>query len=65
MWYICRRFFALSAAIMRQARRVVYKYPPILLLCASESLLEIGLPVVFSLMAFAIDEQRWLSWVYL
>jgi hypothetical protein len=49
---------------MRQACRVVCKYPPTLLLCAFESLLEIGLSVVFSLMAFAIDEASWSSWVY-
>jgi hypothetical protein len=65
MWYICRRFFELSAAIMRQACRVVFKYPSILLLCFFESLLEIGLSVVFSLMAFAIDEAGWSNWAYL
>jgi hypothetical protein len=58
MWYICRRFFALSAAIMRQACRVVCKYPSVLLICAFRSLLEIGLSVVFSLIAFASDEAR-------
>jgi hypothetical protein len=59
MSYTGRRFFALLAAIIRQACRVVYKYPSILLLCFFESLLEIGLLVIFSLMSFVIGEAPW------
>jgi hypothetical protein len=64
LYCICKQYFHLSAAVLKQSCLIIKRYPSIIALCFLETLVEVAVAVVFSLAFYAVEACHWPRWVY-
>lgn len=62
---VSRKYFELSAAVLKKTTQIICQYPSIIVLMILETIVQVALSAGFVFMAYAIECLNWSSFIYI
>ena len=62
---VSRKYFELSAAVLKKTTQIICKYPSIIVLMVLETVIQVVLSGGFIFMAYCIQCLQWSPWIYI